>query len=120
MKNTLLHLLRGKLRASTLLETITASVILMIVFIMAMDTLTRLFAYESDSKVLLVESDLGRFRKQLASRELTPAITTFTQTWGEIKVSISPYRSGLFQIELQAFSSKGKMLSCYRYLQSNP
>lgn len=120
MKNILLYHLRIKFRASTLLETITASIILMIIFVMSMDTLTRIFSYENENLVILVESDLIKHQKSLVSMELTPCARTFTQKWGEIRMNVSPYRAGLFQIDLQAFDTKGKLLSSYCYLQSNP
>jgi hypothetical protein len=103
-----------KLSASTLLETVTASVIFMIIFVMAMDTLTRLLTFDiGDSDYIVIENDLRKCRKQISKSELRPEKRTFHYDWGELNVEITAYKENIYQIDMKCRHIN------YRFLQAN-
>lgn len=112
-------LLRLRLAGSTLLETIVASVIFMIVFGMAMDILTRiLISNHKDNENLVIESAFSKCQRQLTQTKITAGNETFTFDWGEIEVTVSQYGKELFKVELNAVTKANKRVS-YRYITSN-
>ncbi len=111
---------RKRLQASTLMETITASIIFMIVFVMAMDTLTRLLTFDKDgAEYIQVENELGRCRKLIRQSELRPETSTYLYDWGEIRVEILNYKENVFLVNMVATGKKQRTIS-YRFLQANP
>lgn len=112
-------LLTGKLSGSTLLETIVASVIFMIVFSMAMDILTRIvISTQQNSKNLLIESAFHKCERKIKKEGLTAGTQIYTFDWGKIEVVISPYGNNLFQVEMNAIARKKKDMS-YHYITTN-
>lgn len=112
-------LLKIGLSGSTLLETIVASVIFMIIFGMAMDILTRiLISNHKDNENLLIESAFSKCQRELTKNSIAIGIQTFTFDWGEIQVTISPYESDLFKVEMNATTKANKSVR-YRYITSN-
>lgn len=110
-----------KLSASTLIETITASVIFMIVFIMAMDTMTRLLGFDNnDSDYIMMENDIKKCRKQIGQKELQPGKETYIYKWGEVEVEIINYKENVYQVDLIAKGAKKHRRIGYRFLQANP
>lgn len=112
-------LLKIKLSGSTILETIVASVIFMIIFGMAMDTLTRiLISNHKDNENLIIETALSKCQRELEKNRITIGNETFTFDWGEIHVTISQYENELFKIEMNATTKANKSVS-YCYITSN-
>lgn len=120
MKNTIFRILFRRQRASTLIEAITASIILMIVFVIAMDTMTRVMSVDNSSKELMVEFDLKRCQKLLASQELSPSEKVIPKSWGEVHVKVTAYKASVYQVSLIAVNKKEEPINSYCYLQSNP
>ncbi len=119
--NRLRKIVRKRVSGSTLLETITASVIFMIVFVMAMDTLTRLLTFDSnDSDYIVIENELNKCKKQVCREELRPGTRTYQYKWGEIDVEISHYKDQVFQVSMVATGQKKHRKTSYRFLQANP
>lgn len=110
------RLLCTKLKASTLLETIVASVIFMIVFVIAMDTLTRiLVSNHKDNDFLVIESAFSRCINEMKNKELKIGEQSHTFEWGEIYVNISLYKEAVFQVHMQAVTREKREVN-YRYL----
>lgn len=115
------NIFNRKLVASTLIETITASVIFMIVFIMAMDTMTRLLGFDSnDADFIVMENDIKKCRKEINQKELQPGKETYIYSWGEIELEIKNYKENIYQVDLMAISVKKHRRIEYRFLQVNP
>ena len=112
-------LLKNRLSGSTLLETIVASIIFMIIFGIAMDVLTRIIiSNHKDNENLLIESAFGKCQRELTIRPTSLVNQTFTFDWGEIQVTISPYRRNLFKVKMNATTKANKSVS-YRYIIFN-
>lgn len=108
-----------KVKASTLLETVVASVIFMIVFIIAMDTLTRiLISNHKDNDFLVIESAFNSCMHELENKELVAGENTYTFDWGEIHINISSYKEAVYQIHIQAITREKREVN-YRYLSTN-
>lgn len=108
-----------KLRGSTLVETLTASVIFMIVFMLAMNTLTRLLSVDSDTDYVIIENDLRKCRRILNRSELHPGTRTYPYEWGEVEVDIHIYKNDILQVEMTTHSRKQYRQISYRYLYVN-
>lgn len=108
------------LSGSTLLETIVASVILMIIFTLAMDTLTRLMVLDNeDADYLRMETDIDRCRREICKNDLVPGERTYEYDWGKIEVDISSYKEEIYQIEMIAITNKQHRQIRFRYLNAN-
>lgn len=109
------------LTASTLMETIVASIIFMIVFLMGMHTLTRLMDHGvSDTDYLLMESELQKLRKSITFDGVFPFEQSYTHEWGNTNIYITPYRDKVYQIKVTAINKKKRKSISYRFLQSTP
>ncbi|MDR0893649.1 MAG: hypothetical protein LBN24_13755 [Mediterranea sp.] len=108
-----------RLQASTLIETIVASIIFLCVFGMAMDTLTRLFASGRDeADYLLVESVMNRQRRALEQHPPTGASAkSYPYRWGELRIEMHPYgeSSNLLEVDMQAVTLRKKEIN-YRFI----
>jgi hypothetical protein len=120
MKELKRRLLFTTLPGSTLLETITASVILMIVFVMAMDTLTQLTVFNNeDANGLVVENDLKKCQRQICLDEIMPRAKTFKYDWGEINVNISNYKVNIYEVDMVAIANNHHRKVHFRFLKAN-
>ncbi|MBP1615004.1 MAG: hypothetical protein H6Q13_2452 [Bacteroidetes bacterium] len=114
------QLLFRKLAASTLLETIIASVIFMIIFVMAMDTLTRLMTFDNeDADYIVIENELRKCKRLVCLNELRSEAKTFTYDWGEIDVEISNYKENIYQVNMVAVTTNQHRKISYRFLKAN-
>ena len=94
-----------KLRASTLIETIIASVIFLAVFMISLETVSRLTVRNNDN-IILVEADYRVkecFREYGDGRHENGQYTC-EYDWGGITILIHPYRNyaGLQEITITA------------------
>ena len=109
------------LQAFSLIETIVASVIFMIVFLIAMHTLTSLIKYDiADTSYLLMENELQKLRKSIVLNEHFPSKQVYTYEWGDANIHITPYKDNVYQIELTAVSKEKNKTISYRFLQATP
>ncbi len=83
----------GALKASTLVETIIASVIFMCVFVISLETVSRLTVREDDNTVL-VEADyrIKECLREYGDGRHADGQYTREYGWGTIVVLIHPYR----------------------------
>lgn len=109
------------LSAFSLIETIVASVIFMIIFIIAMHTLTNIVKYDiTDTSYLIMENELQKLRKSIVLDNSFPVEQEYVYEWGDIKIHITPYRNNVYQVELTAVSKKKNKTINYRFLQATP
>lgn len=114
------HILKKTLQAYSLLETITSSVIFMIVFLIGMHTLTLLAKSDAVStNSLVVEIELQKLRKQIAQSTLNPLNQSYDYNWGKIKVSAAHYRGAVFVVNLTAINQENRELATLRFLHAN-
>ncbi len=112
---------RIKLQAFSLIETIVASVIFMIIFLISMHTLTSLAKYDiTDTSYLNMENELQKLRKGLVLGESFPTEQEYVYEWGNINIHITPYRNNVYLVELTAVSKKMHKTIYYRFLQATP
>ncbi|WP_291530709.1 hypothetical protein [Bacteroides sp. UBA939] len=112
---------RRTLSASTMMETITASVVFMIIFVLAMDTLTRLVVNgNEDSDSLLIETDMNKCRRRICQSTLVPGVETYEYDWGQMVVEITAYKDkeDIYQIEMIATTDKHREIR-FRFLEAN-
>lgn len=110
-----------KLQAFSLMETIVASVIFMIIFLIGMYTLTSLVKYDiTDTSYLTMENELQKLRKSLVLEESFPTEQEYVYEWGDINIHIAPYRDNVYLVELTAVSKKMHKTIYYRFLQTTP
>ena len=114
---------RARLSASTLIETITASVIFMIVFVIAMDVLTTIITHDTkDSDYIVVENEISKLRRDIIDNgdDIRVGDSVYEFGWGEIRLNISEYRNnGVFLVDIDAVSLKGRRMAVYRFLLTN-
>lgn len=109
-------LLIKKISGSTILETVVASIIFMIVFSMAMDILTRiLISNHKDNENLIIESAFSKCKQEIKRKGLTIGNETYPFDWGKIQIIISQYGNELYKIEMNATTNEKKRVS-YRYI----
>ena len=111
---------RVKLPGSTLVETITASVIFMIVFVMAMDALTGIMTHNTkDFDYIVIENAISKLRREiiLNTENIRPGSSSYEYKWGEIRIDISDYNdNGISLVNIDAISLTGKRMCDYRFL----
>ena len=113
--------LNRKLPATSLLETIVSSIIFMILFIIAMHSLTNLLVYENrQPNYVIVENDLKKCR-QLIERDGIEDNTIelyYSYPWGKVKVSVSPYKGNVLLIHMTSEVDYGQSTGYY-FLYAN-
>lgn len=109
------------LQAFSLIETIVASAIFMIVFLIGMHTLTSLVKYDiTDTSYLVMENELQKLRKGIVLNESFSAEQDYTYEWGDVNIHITPYKDNVYQIVLTAVSKEKNKTVRYRFLQATP
>lgn len=112
---------KNKLQAFSLVETIVASVIFMIIFLIGMYTLTSLVKYDiADTSYLIMENEIQKLRKNIVLNESFPTEQDYVYMWGNVSIHITPYRNNVYQVELTAVSKEKKKTINYRFLQAAP
>jgi len=105
-----------RLPGSTILETVVACIIYMLVFSMAMDILTRIvISNHKDNENLIIESAFSKCKREIRKKSLTAGSEVYTFDWGEIQINITDYGNELFKIEMNATTNEKKRIS-YRYI----
>ncbi len=80
------------LRGSTLVETIVASMLFLILFFLAMEMLVRIGARRPGEGLLQMEVDHRVCVQEFRAGDFAPGEYTRSYTWGEITVTVGPYR----------------------------
>lgn len=105
-----------RLSGSTILETVVASIIFILVFSMTMDILTRIvISNHKDNENLIIESAFSKCKREIRKKSLTTGSEVYTFDWGEIQINITDYGNELFKIEMNATTNEKKRIS-YRYI----
>ena len=108
-----------KVTASTLLETIVASVIFMIIFTMALDTMTRIMTFDQkDDEYLLIESSFSKCEHEIKNKKIVIGDENYIFEWGNISVTITHYNEHLYLIDMSAETTGRKNVS-YKYILAN-
>lgn len=113
--------LTRKLPATTLLETIVSSVIFMIIFIIAMHSMTNLIVYENrQPNYLIIENDLKKCRRTIEKEGIDENLKElyYSFPWGKVKVSISPYKDNILLIHLTSETDSRQSIGYY-FLYAN-
>lgn len=108
--------LTQKLIATSLLETIVSSVIFMILFIIAMHSMTNLLVYENKQpNHLVIENDLKKCRRIIAKEGVDENTKEqyYSFPWGKIKVSVSPYKGNILLIHISSEIEGGQSTGYY-------
>ncbi|MCC8035828.1 MAG: hypothetical protein LIO77_07870 [Rikenellaceae bacterium] len=85
---------KGELKASTLIETLVASIIFLAVFTISLDTAVRITSVESiDAHTyLLITQDLEKLRKYYTEENFAIGEYSKDYQWGEAVIAIEGYR----------------------------
>lgn len=115
-------LIRRVVVASTLIETLIASVIFLCVFMISLDTLSRLTLNKTDTR-LLTEADyrIKDCFREYATGKYDCGYYQHTFDWGSIGITVKPYRDypALRELEITAdIKRSGKQIR-YRHLINN-
>lgn len=90
-----------RLRASSLMEVIVSSVVMLIVFMLSMEIVTRLSAYQEDNRD---QMRVLQTMKLLINTEVKESMVTYE--WGEIEVVVEKLSEKLEKITLIATVKK--------------
>lgn len=113
--------LNRKLQATSLLETIVSSIIFMIVFIIAMHSMTNLLVYENrQPNYLIIENDMKKCRHLIEKEGIDENVHEkyYSFPWGKVKVSVSPYKDSILLIHMVSEIEKGQSI-VYHFLYAN-
>lgn len=113
--------LNRKLQATSLLETIVSSIIFMIVFIIAMHSMTNLLVYENrQPNYLIIENDMKKCRRLIEKEGIEENVNEryYPFSWGKVRVSVSPYKDNIFLIYMSSEIEGGQSIG-YRFLYAN-
>ena len=109
--------LNKKLVASSLLECITASVIMLACFGITMETLTRVTLTGNDPVLnVSIEMALRQGYREYSDGEHLPGKYSKDFDWGTLEVEITGYSENLYQLILVAVPTKGIKSVKYNYL----
>jgi|AGTN01.3.fsa_nt_gi hypothetical protein len=112
---------RKKLVATSLLETIVASTIFMIIFMISIDALTNLMAYDNKkSNYIFIENDLKKCRRKIEREGINETLQEweYTYDWGVIKVSATLYRENIYLINMSSETGTAQSIE-YHFLYAN-
>ena len=114
-KDDKMVVLKKKIKASSLLEVMTASVIMLIVFTVTMDTFTRLLPGGMElADVMKAENVLFRIKNREAEKPGTESYREEEYDWGKVVIERTDYRKGIEKLTLTAFPTHGNRRITYR------
>lgn len=108
--------LKHTLPATSLLETIVSSVIFMIIFIIAMHSMTNLLVYENrQPDWLIIENDMKKCRRMIEKEGIDENRREhyYPFSWGRIRVSVEPYKDNILLIEMASEIESGQSVGYY-------
>ncbi|MDR2936150.1 MAG: hypothetical protein LBU80_02255 [Rikenellaceae bacterium] len=83
--------LRQKLSGSTLIETVVASTLFLMIFLIAVETITRVQSVLPDDTLLRAAVDLQACAREFSERPGELGISLRSYDWGEIEVTVARY-----------------------------
>lgn len=113
-------IIRFRLKGSTMIEVITASVIFMIVFIMAIEIITRLSLFSNKTNgYIAIERDLKSTAIKLGSMDISENEQVFHYEWGEVRAHLTLYKENIYRIDMLAVPTKRQQNISYTFLLAN-
>lgn len=105
-------------KAASLAETIVAALILLVTFMITMETLSRLIIREGNGKVSIDSiAALQQCRQESLSDFFPDHPEIQEYEWGELQVSVTPYAYGLYQVTLKVKLQEGGRKIEFTYLK---
>lgn len=110
--------MKNSVKASSLAETIVAALILLITFMVTMETLGRLIisAGSGTGEIACIAALQQCCREN--QEDFLPGQSEIQQyEWGELQIKVEPYTYGLYQVTLKARVGEGKREIVFIYLR---
>lgn len=105
-------------KATSLAETIVAALILLVTFMITMETLSRLMVREGNGKGCIDSiAALQQCRQESLSAFSPDQPEIQEYEWGELQVSVTPYAYGLYQVTLKVKLREGGREIEFTYLK---
>ncbi len=110
--------LRKKLAGSTLIETVVASVLFLVIFLIAVETVTRVRSVLPDDTLLQAAVDLEACAREFLEKADEPGTSLRSYDWGEIEATVSPYPAadGFQAVNFEIRIDHGRQTLNYRIL----
>ena len=111
--------LKGTLAGSTVIEVIVASVLFLTVFFLAMEALVRIGSRQPDQTLLQAEIDRVACVQEFKTNAFGPGEYAREYGWGEIEITVTPYRelTGVQELRFDTRIEKGRQVFIYRTLK---
>lgn len=93
----------------------------MIVFIIAMHSMTTLLVYENKRpNYLIIENDMKKCRRMIEKSRIDVAESQlrYPFSWGNVRISVSPYKDDIILIQMASEIENGQSIG-YRFLHVN-
>ena len=103
-------------KSSTLIEVIVASAIMLIIFTISMDSLSKLFINNDPGYFIKVETSLEECILKMNDPNLTEGVFTFKYDWGSVICNISCLGQRIKEIHIISKPTKLKETFEYIYL----
>lgn len=104
-----------------MLETIVSSIIFIIIFIIAMHSITNLFVYENrQPSYIIIENDLKKCRQSIEKEgfDINLGEYYYPFSWGDVKISVSPYKDNILLIHIASEVENGQSIE-YHFLYAD-
>lgn len=110
-------ILKAKIKASTLMEVIIASLIMLIVFSLSMDVMSKIFiSMHSDNSSIEIENEMNQQISYYSNGYKTIGTYEHIYKWGCITVTINEYDKSLLLLTVTAKSTASKQSTFYNTL----
>ena len=104
-------------KASSLIECVVASIILLVSFAITMEMLTRGTLRESDpSESVAMKLALRQWRREYGDGRHLPGNYSREHDWGTVEITIQDYGKGIQHISIKALPARGMKAMRYDYL----
>ena len=104
-------------KASSLIECVVASIILLVSFAITMEMLTQVTLRESDpSESVAMELALRQCRREYGDGRHLPGNYSREHDWGTVEITIQDYGKGIQHISIKALPARGMKAMRYDYL----
>lgn len=109
--------IKSKLKATTLIEVVVASIIMLIIFSISMDIVSKLLvSSQVDSNILKIESEIKKKILYYNATSNNNGIYINDYQWGKIKTSIVDYNENLYKVTIVAIDNHSMLIAEYYYL----
>lgn len=114
--------MKKTLNGSSVIEVVVASVLFLLMFLIAMGTLSRAGMVPHQGTMLQAESDFKACVTDFETGVFTAGEYEMEYSWGNIFVSVSPYKSlpDIQDVSFKMYISSGRRTVKYRILKQSP